>query len=160
MKQVMPQYFGGLKVRLDLHDGFFSEIGAQFTQRTSVYTMVYTHPRESGRYHEMTETENFLRFPANIGVKLQAFEITSGLSVAALLSTKGDLHRMDEVECQEPTLRLGWQGGIGLRLNTTFFGLEYQSQLQRACSGMFFNGQSLELRHIPGQCVFSVQQKI
>jgi len=75
MYKVKPQFYGGMKARLDLDTPFFTEAGIIYTQKTSLYYMEYTLDFESGRdpYASMSETEHLLLIPASIGVSLGLF---------------------------------------------------------------------------------------
>jgi len=157
--QVKTQYFGGIQVRCDLGTNFFVESGATYTQRKSVYSMKYTMKREKGAYQELQETEDQLILPLSIGAKLKSFEFTSGLLGFVSLAKQTELNHIEGFSDQSNKAQMGWHAGAGINLNKVFFGVEYQSAINRTGTGMSVNHQSLELRNVPGQCVFNMRYK-
>ena len=156
--QVKTQYFGGIQVRCDLGTNFFVESGATYTQRKSVYSVKYTMKRER-IYQELQETEDQLILPLSIGVKLKSFEFTSGFLGFVSLAKQSELNQIDGFSDQSNKAQMGWHAGAGINLNKVFFGLEYQSAMNRTGTGMSVHQQSLELRNVPGQCVFNMRYK-
>ena len=159
MIQVKTQYFGGIQVRRNLGEYFFAETGAIYTQRKTVYTMQYTMKREKGTYQELQEIEDQLILPVSIGVKLKAFEITSGLLGFVSLAKRSELDHIDGFSDQSEKVQMGWHAGAGINLNKVFLGISYQSYINRTGVGMSVNPQPLELRNVPGQCVFNIRYK-
>lgn len=156
---IKTQYFGGLQLRRDLGTNFFFETGAIYTQRKTVYSMKYTMRREVGTYQELEEIENQLLLPVSIGVKLKAFEINSGLLGMVSLSKQSELTHIDGFVDHSNTIQMGWHAGIGININKVLLGIDFQSAMNRMGVGTSVNGQPLELRNVPGQCVFKIQYK-
>ena len=159
LMQVKTQYFGGILVRGDLGSNFFVESGATYTQRKSVYSRKYTLRREKGTYQELQETEDQLILPLSIGVHLKSFEITSGFLGFVSLAKQTELNHIEGFSDQSDKVQMGWHAGAGINLNKVFIGVEYQSAMNRTGTGMSVNKQSLELRNVPGQCVFNIRYK-
>jgi len=157
--QVKTQYFGGIQVRCDMGTNFFVESGAAYTQRKSVYSMKYTMGREKGTYQELQEIEDQLILPLSIGVKLKSFEITSGFLGFVSLAKQSELNHIVGFSDQSDKVQMGWHAGAGINLNKVFLGVEYQSAMNRTGIGMSVNQQPLELRNVPGQCVFNIRYK-
>jgi hypothetical protein len=159
MISIERQYYGGIKLRQDLGVNFFIETGALYTQRHYVYSMKYTIQREKGTYQELEETADQLIIPVSVGVRLKAFEVTSGLTAFTTLSTKSELNHINGFSDHTHPLQIGWHAGVGLNINKVLLGIEYQAALNRIGDGMQVHEQSLGLMHVPGQCVFSIQYR-
>jgi hypothetical protein len=159
MVQVKTQYFLGIQVRYDLGTNFFVGTGATYTQRKSIYSMQYILRREKGTYQELQEIEDQIILPLSIGVKLKSFEITSGLLGFVSLAKQTELNQMDGFSDQSDKVQMGWHAGAGINLNKVFFGIEYQSAMNRTGMGKSVHQQSLELMNVPGQCVFNIRYK-
>jgi hypothetical protein len=53
---------------------------------------------------------------------------------------------------------MGWQASAGFSIARLRLGVEYQGQFTRVGAGKFVNDQSLEIMHVPGQFVVSLQK--
>jgi len=159
MVHVKTQYFAGIEVRYDLGSNFFVGTGATYTQRKSIYSMQYIQRREKGTYQELQEIEDQLILPLSIGVKLNSFEFTSGLLGFVSLAKQSELNHINGFSDQSDKVQMGWHAGAGINLNKVFFGIEYQSGLNRTGMGMSVHQKSLELMNVPGQCVFNIRYK-
>ncbi len=162
MNEVGPQYFGGIKTRLDLNTSFFLDFGLTYTKSKSTYQLKYTlidaeHPVTN---HIMSEAEHLFFLPVNVGVKMGDFEMTSGLRAIHSIDSRSDLQQLDGFENEEKFISLGWQGGIGYNLFGTRIGIDFSSQFSRVGQGMSVNQQSLELMNVPGQFIFTIQRNL
>lgn len=162
MSEVGPQYFGGIKTRLDLESSFFLDFGLTYTKSKSTYQLKYTlidaeHPVTN---HIMSETEHLLFLPVNLGVKIGDFELTSGIRAIHSIESRSDLHQLNGFENEENFITLGWQGGVGYNLFGTRIGIDFSSQFSRVGQGMSVNDQSLELMNVPGQFIFTIQRNL
>ena len=158
---VKAQYFGGIKTSIPLSEYFFLESGLTYTKRTSVYAVDYTYRElHEPSAMDLTETENILMIPVNIGVKLGILDVTSGLTGNTSFSTKTDLGQINGYASDPATFRMGWSTGVRVNIANTAIGIEYQGSLNRVCEGSYVDNQPLEMRNVPGQFVFTIQYLI
>src|SRR5688500_3983440 len=155
MKKVDPQIFAGLKGQVQLGAPFFLESGLMYTRQRATYDVVYTiidteHPVAQ---HSMNETDHIIMLPLNSGVNKGYFDITSGFGVMKSINNKNDLQQITGFNYSNQPFRFGWQSSVGFDILRSRIGLEYQGSFSRVGSGMFVNGQSLELMNVPGQFV-------
>lgn len=156
---VDPQFFAGVKGQIELATPFFVEAGLMYTRKKSTYDITYTmidaeHPVQD---HIMAETDHIVILPVNIGVNLGLLDVTSGLRVMKSLSRKSDFNNLSGFNTDGTLPEMGWQTGIGFSIARSRIGVEYQGNFSRVGRGMFVNGQSLEIRNVPGQVVLLLQ---
>ncbi len=159
MYKVKPQFYGGLITHLDLSTPFFTEVGAIYTRKSSMYFMEYTLDLESGRVPSasMSETEHLILIPASIGVSLGSFDVTSGFTAIGTLSKETELSHLKGFQSDSPFIQWGWHTGVRHTIRRSMIGIEYQGSFNRVGQGAFVNGQSLELMNVPGQFVMTFQ---
>jgi hypothetical protein len=160
--QSKSQWFAGLKGKMALTVPFFVETGILYSQLTREFGMRFTYRTEelTGKSVNLSETQHLLSCPMNIGVSLGELDLMSGLTVTKMLTSSKSLSSIDGFQSECKGWRLGWQFGARYVVDRALVGVEFQSELQRVCQGMFVQGQSLELRHVPGQIVFTLQYRI
>lgn len=157
VNRIEKQFFLGVNANLSLRAPFFAETGIHFTQRKSEYAMVYTYPNEENPpLQYMPETENLLILPLSIGVSIGKVDITSGLTLTGVISKKTSMTHVKGYAADESFLRTGWQAGVRHTFGRSMLGIQYQSSFNRLGTGTQVNGESLELNHIPGQFVMTV----
>jgi len=154
-----PQFHAGVKGQLELNAPFFVEAGLFYTQSKFIYDVMYTiidaeHPVP---YHLMTETEHLVMLPANVGVNIGAFDITSGMRLIQSVGKKTGLKHLSGYNEEGNKMKIGWQASMGFSFLRERIGLEYQGNFSRVGNGKFVNGQSLELMNVPGQFVLLLQ---
>jgi len=159
MNKVDPQFYAGVKGYVELAAPFYMEAGLTYTKRKSTYDIVYTivdreHPVSN---HLMSETEHMIMLPVNIGVNLGAFDVTSGLRLIQSIKSDTDLDQLTGFSAESKPIRIGWQASAGFSFLRERIGLEYQGNFSRVGSGMYVNGQSMELMNVPGQLVLTLQ---
>ena len=159
LAKVDPQLHAGIKSQVELTAPFFLEGGLLYTRSSSTYDVTYTiidteHPIPN---HLMKETEHLVMLPVNIGVNIGAFDVTSGLRLVQSLSKNTDLHQLTGFSAGGNKIKTGWQASVGYSFLRERVGLEYQGNFSRVGSGMFVNGQSLEITNVPGQFVLFLQ---
>ena len=162
MTKVDPQFFAGVKGHLELGAPFFAEAGLMYTRRKSTYEALYTiidreHPVSS---YMMTETEDLIALPVNIGVNLGIFDITSGFRINQSIGKKSDLDQLNGFVSEGNPIRFGFQAGTGVSIFRSRIGIEYLGNFSRVGSGMYVNNQSLELMNVPGQFVLTLQHSL
>ena len=162
MRKVDPQIFAGIKGHVELGTPFFAEAGLMYSRRKSTYQALYTiidreHPVSS---YIMTETEDMIMLPVNIGVNLGIVDLTSGFRVAQTVGKKTDLDQLAGFMSDDNTLRLGYQASVGVSIFRSRIGIAYLGNFSRVGSGMSVNNQSLELMNVPGQFVLTLQHSL
>lgn len=160
VEKVNPQLYIGAKAHMDLRAPFFVEGGLTYSQRKSTYSVAYTiidaeHPVS---YHSMSNTSHYIMMPINVGVDLAQFDVTTGLRAYHTIAGDSELHQLNAFSTEGSFIQLGWQTGIGMYVGRTRIGVEYISDFNRVGSGMYVNGQSLELMNVHGQFALNVQQ--
>ncbi len=160
MIHVKPQFFGGLRVNVEMKSPFFIEGGLSFTRRTSLYQIKYRIVYELNPNEYMSESEDIIFLPVNIGVGIGSFDVSSGLSVRKSISKIKELSHLKGFHADHNTIKLGWQMGVRYCFMRTMVGLEYHGTLHRVGHGMYVNGTSLEIRNVPGRIVFAAQYRI
>ena len=98
--------------------------------------------------------------PVNVGVHLDKFSITSGLSATYCISKNSELENMDGFDSTGTPCKMGWQSSVRMNIENFAFGIEYQGRISRVGEGNEVHDQSLALRNIPGRWVFLVEYKI
>ena len=161
MVHVQPQFYAGIGAHLPLQSPFFLEGEVCFTQKKSLYMLDYLMPSEINRdVQYMKESENTIMVPVNIGVSLGSFDVTSGLTAMTTFSKKNELAHVDGFNQKVNQVQIGWQGGVRYAFHRVLFGVQYQGSLNVVGQGMSVKGQSLELKNVPGNVVFSIQYGI
>jgi hypothetical protein len=161
MTEVKPQIFGGMRVNLELTSPFFTEVGLTYTRKTMLYDVDYTYIFESRlATHQMKETEHQLLVPVSIGVSLGSFDVTSGFRGILTLSKETELSQLEGFHSKTSSIHWGWHTGVRYGINRAMVGVEYQGCFNRVGYGSFINGQSLELRNVPGHFVFTLQYSL
>lgn len=161
MISVKPQFFGGVALNVVMSSPFFLEGGISYTKRTSTFMVKYRMQPENGSATQyMNETENIILLPVNVGVSYGALDITSGLTASRSFSNVNELQQLKGFSHDGNKIKIGWQMGARLAVNRVLVGVEYQASLTRVGTGMYVNGQSLEMMNIPGQFVFGIQYKM
>ncbi|HJW29665.1 MAG TPA: hypothetical protein VJ508_10565 [Saprospiraceae bacterium] len=158
--QVGTQFFMGVQVRMPLNEYFFTEAGARYSRFSEVYTVTYLAARQADSRVDMKEQQNRFTLPVNIGVKLNQVEIVNGFDAVWITNTKSEMDHMPGFKDQSPDFHLGWHINIGLEVNRMVVGAGYQAEFARVGEGMSVNGQSLEIRQLPGQVNFYVQFRL
>jgi hypothetical protein len=129
-----------------------------YSRRTLLFTMAYTYKQLHEKpCREMEEIEKMLQVPATIGVRMGFIDITSGLTGIISLSKDSDLSQMEGYESTAGQFRMGWSTGLRAHLSSIAIGMEFQAELSRIGHDMSVNGESLELRNVPGYVVFTIQ---
>lgn len=131
-----------------------------YTRSKSDYNVTYTiidaeHPV---RDHIMKETEHKLALPVNVGVNLGIVDVTSGLRIMKSIHKSSELTHLSGFESDENLLSAGWQASVGVALFRTRVGIEYQGSFRRVGTGIYVHDQPLELNHVPGRVMLTVQQ--
>ena len=151
------EYFVGLNARRPLNNQFFTEIGAVYTKGVNQYKLSYLLPKGADSYQERTECDHQILFPFGIGAKIDALEFTGGFQVAWTVSHQCGLQAIEGYDEQTNPLQFGWHSGVQFNFDKMIAGIEYRAQFKRMCSGMYVNGQSLELMNMSGRFSFKVQ---
>ena len=159
---VDPQYYGSMKAHIEMSSPFFFEGGISYTQRNSVYHILYTLPTREPAEQEMLmkESESMILLPVNIGVSLGKIDVTSGLRLKKTISSSNELIQLDGFTSDNNSIQMGWQMGFRYGFNRTMIGVEYMGALNRVGEGMYVNGHPLEIMTVPGSFVFSLQYRI
>jgi hypothetical protein len=162
MVHTKPQFFAGVKAHIALGTPFFLKGGLTYTRSNSLYQVAYTIITERNPIQNMfmSESEDLLLFPVDIGVSLGSVDITSGLTLRKAISSLKELNHIDGFTQDEPSVKMGWQMGARYAFKRTMIGVEYQGSLNRIGQDMFVNGHSLEINHVPGRFVFTVGYRI
>lgn len=159
--QVRPQAYAGVSAQFQLRGLFFLETGITYTERTSLYRASYTMPDETNAAEqEMNETEKIIMLPANIGVRMGKIKVTSGLTAMKTITKAKELSHMRGFHQESNVIKVGWQMGARYSIGNASIGVEYQGTLSRIGQSMFVNKQSLALRCVPGNFVFSFQYSL
>lgn len=159
--QVKPQFYGGIRANIKLGSPFFLETGISYTKCTSEFQLNYTMDRPENQPQEMymSESEDMLLFPLDIGVSIGKLEVTSGLTAIKTISAIKELSHVQGFHSDGNSLKMGWQMGVRYGINRTQIGVEYQGSLNRVGQGMSVNGNSLEIMNVPGKMVFTMQYR-
>jgi hypothetical protein len=159
--QVKPQFYGGIRANIKLGTPFFLETGISYTKRTAEFHLDYTMPLPENPTGEMyvSESEDMLLFPLDIGVSMGKLEVTSGLTAIKTISAIKELSHVKGFHSDGNSLKMGWQMGVRYGINRTQIGIEYQGSLNRVGQGMSVNGNSLEIMNVPGKMVFTMQYR-
>jgi len=161
INRTSSQYYGGLKVLIEISEPFFIEAGVTYTARNNEYHCEYVvlFPGEETLLHSMTGNEKLLQFPINIGVNLNAIKINSGLMAIQPISAKSELEHMQGYSSERNSMKFGWLTGVsvGIKSIRSDFGIEYQKSFDRVCQGMYIHDESLAIRNVPGRFVLKYQ---
>ncbi len=162
--QVKPQYYGGLRANIKLNAPFFLEGGVSYTKRTTVYEANFRMPQPlikepDEQIMNMSVSQDMILLPVDIGVSLGSFDITSGLRANKIISSKNQLTHLNGYQEEGNSLTWGWQMGVRYAFKHMMIGGEFQGEMHRVCDGMSVNGNSLEIRNVPGRFVFTVQYR-
>ena len=162
MVHTKPQFFAGVKAHIALGTPFFLEGGVTYTRSNSLYQVAYTIITERNPVQNMymSESEDLLLFPVDIGVSLGNVDITSGLTLRKSISALKELNHLEGFTQEDPSTKLGWQMGARYAFKRAMIGVEYQGTLNRIGQDMFVNGHSLAIMHVPGRFVFTVGYRI
>ncbi len=162
MTEVKVQYFAGMNARLELTKPFFVEFGLNYSKRSMNYQVEYSllNNDQTISQHQMKESDHILTVPVNLGVKIGAFDVVTGLRVFRSIGFISELDHMTAYKSNQNLFRMGWQGGIGYNLSGTRVGIEFDSQFSRVGNGKSINNHSLELMNIPSQVAFTIQRTL
>ncbi len=162
MTEVKVQYFAGMNAKLQLTKPFFVEFGLNYSKRSMNYQVEYSvlNDDHTIAQHQMKESDHILTMPVNLGVKIDAFDVVTGLRVFRSIGFSSDLNHMPEYKSKQALFRIGWQGGIGYNLSVTRIGIEFDSQFSRVGNGKSISNHSLELMNIPSQFTFTIQRTL
>ena len=155
------QFYGGIVMHLPLSTPFFLEGGISYTKRKTYFQANYTASLETREDIQLiSETKGMIMLPLNIGVGIGSFDVTSGLTAVHGLPGTNDFSNLKGFHQEGSQLRMGWQAGVRYGFKGIMAGVEFQGTLTRVCEGMFVNDQSLDIRNVPGNVVFSLQYRI
>jgi len=94
--------------------------------------------------------------PAGIGVKFNNFDVTSGLQLQYALKSEIKDDYSSGIEMTNAKVHMGWYSGIGYSFDRTRIGVQYQSTMNRYGDNLHTDGQSLALRSVPGNFMFTI----
>lgn len=162
MMQSDAQVFAGVKGNIKLKGSFFVDLGLLYGKQKSTYQALFTMEDEDlvSSIHLYKVADHLLLLPVNIGVNLGIVDVTSGFRVIQSIATKTTLHQLKGFSSDEHSTQLGWQTGAGISILKFHLGVEYQGNFSRVGKGMFVNGESLELKNMRGQFLFTIQQSL
>lgn len=157
-----PQFYGGIMAHIALQAPFFVESGLSYTKRTSVYNLNFTvEQREPlSKVMSMSEKDDILFLPVDIGVSLGNFEVTSGLRLNKTIKSSNELSHLSGFSNENPSMQLGWQMGVRYGFANVMAGIEFMGSLNRICQGMSVNQTSLEMQNVPGKLALTLQYKL
>lgn len=157
-----PQFYGGIRAHIGLRAPFFIESGLSYTKRTSVYNVNFTMEQREplAKVMSMSEKEDILLLPVDIGVALGNFDVTSGLRLNKTIKSSNELSHLNGFSSENPSIQMGWQVGVRYGFANVMAGVEFMGSLNRICTGMSVNQTSLEMQNVPGNLAFTLQYRL
>lgn len=157
-----PQFYGGIRTHIGLRAPFFIESGLSYTKRTSIYNLNFTMEQREpmSKVMSMSEKEDILLLPVDIGVSIGAFDVTSGMRLNKTIKSSNELSHLSGFSHENPSLQMGWQMGIRYGFANVMAGIEFMGSLNRICKGMSVNKTSLEMQNVPGKLAFTLQYRL
>ncbi|HJW30442.1 MAG TPA: hypothetical protein VJ508_14520 [Saprospiraceae bacterium] len=157
LTDIRSEYHFGIRKNFAFRYPFFGTLGLEYGQQHLTYSMNFTYPQENmPSLMTLLTTQKTLTCPAGIGVRMKFVEVTSGLLLQySLKSTMSSDHGMD-IHMKEHGTEFGWYTGVALIAGKSQIGVRYQSTMSRYGSNLLHHGNTMELRNIPGNLMFTV----
>jgi len=157
LAEVEKSYLLGFKTNFRFSKPFFGTLGLEYSLQKESYSLAYTY-REmpNGNETSLKTSSHRLTLPAGVGVKLNHFDVTSGLQARYDFKSEMKEEIPLAIDMKKPGLEMGWYTGIGYSFDRTRIGVQYQSTFQRAGHNLIHNQKSMELMNVPGNFNFSI----
>ena len=148
----------GVFAEQSLSEPFFLRGELLYNQFETTYELNYTWNNGPREFDSQVYTEKTARIdmPITLGVRLNAFEITSGVVARYILSHENEMAELTGYEDTLNPLQLGLQAGVGLNLGNLNIGLAYQMDFTNYGDHMMINGNELSIQNSPSRLVATI----
>ena len=148
----------GVFAEQNLSEPFFLRGELLYNQFETTYELNYTWNNGPREFDSKIYTEKTVRIdiPITLGVRLDAFEITSGVVARYVVSNENEMVALSGYEETLNPLQIGLQAGVGLNLRNLNLGLAYQMDFTNYGDHMTYNGNGLTIQNSPSRLVASI----
>ncbi len=148
----------GVFAEQNLSEPFFLRGELLFNQFETTYEMNDTWNSGSRESDSRTYKEKTMRIdvPVTLGVRLDAFEITSGVVARYVLSHENEMDVLEGYGEASNPVQLGLQAGVGLNLGQLNLGLAYQLDFTNFGDHLTYNGKALTLQNSPSRLMATI----
>jgi hypothetical protein len=157
LTEIKSYYEAGLTRNIRLSDPFFCTFGLKYSLQKEQYDYTYTYKELiAGIPQQLSVSSHILTLPAGVGVKFKNLDVTSGLQLQYAVKSDMKDSYPSGIEMTPSRLHMGWYSGIGYSFDRTRIGIQYQSAMNRYGDNLKNGGQSLALRCVPSNVMFTI----
>lgn len=157
LKEISRYYQAGLTKNFRFNQSFFGTLGLHYSLQEQQYDYTYTYKEPiAGIPQNLSITSQVMTLPVGIGARIKNFDVTSGLQLQYAFKSEMKDDFPSGIEMSSSKANLGWFAGTGYSLGRTRIGVQYQSSMNRYGENLSTNGQSMGLRSVPGNFMFTI----